>query len=74
MSDLDRTYDSDSDEEVTHFGNSEVIVHRFDDNEESAASSDHDQLTEKSETEESDSLEQARRVDQPFPIFLRGAI
>ena len=74
MSDLDRSYDSDSDEEVSHDGNSEVIVHHFDDNEEAAASSDQDQLTEQSETDELDSLEQPRRVDQPFPIFLRGAI
>ncbi len=74
MSDLDRTYDSDFDEEVSHVGNSDVIIHQFDDNEESADSSDQDQLTEESATEELDSLEQPRRVDKPFTIFRRGAI
>jgi hypothetical protein len=61
MSDLDRTYDSDSDEEFSQVGNSEVIVHHFDTNEDSTSSSDQDQLSEESETEEPDSIEQAPR-------------
>ena len=60
MSDLDRSYDSESDEEVSQVGNSEVIVHHFDANEDSASSSDQDQLSEESDTEDADSIEQAR--------------
>ena len=60
MSDLDRTFDSDSDEELSQVDNSEFIVHHFDANDDSASSSDQDQLSEESDTEEADSIEQAR--------------
>ncbi len=46
MSDLDQTYDSDSDDELAPVGSSEVLVEHFSPNEDSISSSDQDQSTE----------------------------
>ena len=57
MSDLDQTYESDSDDEISPVGSSEVLVKHFDPNEDSITSSDQEQSNEESDTDDPNLLE-----------------